>query len=136
MHGMWGSFWMGYGVLNLLFATGALVKPTGAFPSFGYWFIPLAAITWAGTWAATAENKALTAVLAFLASGCTLAAIGLIGGLADVVDAAGWLFVISAVCAYYTATALMLRGSFGRVVLPIGKTNRAKQTPAVALGVG
>jgi hypothetical protein len=136
IHGMWGAFWMAYGVLNLLFATGTLTKPGGAFPAFGFWFIPLAAITAAGTWAASSENRALTAVLAFLASGSTLAAIGLIGGYSDVVTAAGWLFIISAFCAYYTATALMLRTPTGQSVLPLGKTARARLTPAIAPGIG
>ncbi|HWF46076.1 MAG TPA: GPR1/FUN34/YaaH family transporter [Bryobacteraceae bacterium] len=136
MHGMWGAFWMAYGILNLLFATGTLIKPDGAFPAFGYWFIPLAAITGAGMWAASSENRALTAVLAFLAFGSTLAAIGLIGGYNDVVTAAGWLFIISALCAYYTATALMLRASTGRSVLPLGKTAQSRLTPTIAPGIG
>jgi hypothetical protein len=136
IHGMWGAFWMAYGILNLLFATGTLIKPDGAFVAFGYWFIPLAAITAAGMWAASSENRALTAVLAFLAFGSTLAAIGLIGGYSDVIRAGGWLFIISAICAYYTATALMLRASTGRSVLPLGKTAQARLTPAIAPGMG
>ena len=80
MHGMWGAFWIAYGILNLLFASGDLVRPNGAFPALGFWFIGLAAITWVGTAAAAAESKALTSVLAFLALGSTLFAIGQIGG--------------------------------------------------------
>ena len=74
MHGMWGSFWMAYGVLNLLFATGTLVKPAGSFPAFAFWFIPLAAITWAGCEAAAAVNRSLMLVVLFLAAGSTAAA--------------------------------------------------------------
>ena len=136
MHGMWGSFWMAYGVLNLLFATHILAEPAGAFVAFGFWFIPLAAITFAGTWAAAAESRALSSVLAFLAFGSTLAAIGFIGGFGDLVMAAGWLFIFSSICAYYTATALMLRGTTGRIVLPLGRTEKARLTPAVAPGIG
>lgn len=29
MHGMWGSFWLAYGLLSILFVTGTLAKPTG-----------------------------------------------------------------------------------------------------------
>src|SRR4051812_13459840 len=32
MHGMWGAFWIAYGLLHLLAATGTLTLPTGAFP--------------------------------------------------------------------------------------------------------
>lgn len=39
MHGTWGAFWLGWGVLWALFATGRLQEPTGTFSSFGYWFI-------------------------------------------------------------------------------------------------
>src|ERR1700741_1139625 len=59
MHGMWGSFWIAYGILNLLFASGDLARPQGAFPALGFWFIGLAAITWVGTAAASAESKTL-----------------------------------------------------------------------------
>jgi succinate-acetate transporter protein len=41
MHGMWGSFWMSYGLLYLLFATGTITPPTGALVELGFWFISL-----------------------------------------------------------------------------------------------
>src|SRR5215204_6878544 len=63
MHGMWGSFWIGFGILELLIAAGTIPPNPGAFPAFGYWFIALAAITLMGTIAAAAENVALTLVL-------------------------------------------------------------------------
>lgn len=59
MHGMWGSFWMAYGLLSLLFAVGTLAEPKPAFVELGYWFIVLAVITWVGTVAALAENGIL-----------------------------------------------------------------------------
>src|SRR5919199_6721801 len=49
MHGTWGSFWLGYGILNLLFATKVLVEPKPVFSELGFWFIALAAVTAAGT---------------------------------------------------------------------------------------
>ena len=76
MHGMWGSFWIGYGILHLLFATGALTAPQGPFPALGFWFIALAWITTMGAIAATAEKAALTAVLDTLVLGSVFAAIG------------------------------------------------------------
>ncbi|HBY98887.1 MAG: acetate uptake transporter [Ardenticatenaceae bacterium] len=136
MHGMWGAFWMAYGVLFLLFATGTLTQPTGAFPALGFWFIVLAAITWVGMWAAFAENLALVVVLGFLALGATLAAIAELGGNAPLTVLAGWSFIISAVCAWYTASALMLESTFERPVLPLGKFEHAKEEPKVAIGIG
>jgi len=136
MHGMWGSFWIGFGILELLFATGTLAEPRGAFPALGFWFIALAWITVMGAIAATAENVALTAVLATLSLGATFAAIAELLGSDAWTVAAGWTFIVSAVCAWYTASALMFEGVAGRPVLPVGQTKKAKEAPEVALGAG
>src|SRR3954452_13272642 len=81
MHGMWGSFWIAYGILNLLGALHVLVLPAGKFPELGYWFLPLAAITAAGFLAALAESAGLAAVLGSLSVGFALLAVHyLVGG--------------------------------------------------------
>ena len=136
MHGMWGAFWIAYGILNLGFATHVLAQPTGAFPELGFWFIGLAAITWIGTIAAFAANTALVLVLGFLAAGCTCTAIGDIGGTPGITVIAGWLFIISAVLAWYTASALMLEASFGRTILPVGKLAHAREAQPFNAGFG
>lgn len=136
MHGMWGSFWIAFGLLQLAFLHGSLAKPTGAFPALGYWFIILAAITWMGTWAAAAENRALVLVLGFLAAGSTAAAIANLTGSGGLSVLAGYLFIISAICAFYTASALMLEGTFKRPVLGVGKTQKARQQPTLMPGRG
>ena len=138
MHGMWGSFWIGFGILELLIAAGTIPPNPGAFPSFGYWFIALAAITLVGTVAAAAENVALTLVLGTLTAGSVAAAVAeLIGSSPgqgwDVI--AGYTFMISAILAWYTASALMFKG-VGRPILPVGMTKQAQQEPAVAPGPG
>src|SRR5689334_23295273 len=69
MHGVWGSFWIGYGFLHLLAATGDISLPTGEFHELGYWFIALAVITGFGTLCAMAVGLALTAVLGTLTAG-------------------------------------------------------------------
>src|SRR5919197_2418636 len=101
MHGTWGAFWLGYGVLQLLFATHVLTEPTGAFPELGWWFIALAGITAAGALAALLENLALFGVLGTLTAGSILAAIAFIGDYSGIETAAGWVFVISAILAWY-----------------------------------
>jgi len=137
MHGMWGAFWMAFGILEWLFASGRAVAPAGqAFPELGYWFIVLAAITWVGSAAAAAENKALVTVLAFLAGGSTIAAIGYLAGLDHLLVLAGYLFIISALVAWYVASALMLSECYGREVWPVGKTAHARQMPAITPGIG
>jgi len=136
MHGMWGSFWIGYGILYLLFATGTLTEPQGPFPALGFWFIALAWITTTGAIAAVAENAALTAVLGTLALGSAFAAIAELLGSDSWTVIAGWTFIVSAVCAWYTASALMFEGVWGRPVLPVGKTKKAKEAPEVNEGAG
>lgn len=136
MHGTWGSFWIAFGLLQLAFLHGSLAEPKGAFPALGYWFIVLAAITWAGAWAATAENVALSIVLIFLAAGSTAAAIADLTGLLGVNIVAGYLFIVSAIVAWYTASALMLEGTFEHPVLGVGKTRRAREKAALLPGLG
>jgi len=121
MLGTWGSFWVAYGVLNALFASGRLTRPAGEFTELGFWFIALGAITWMGAAAAMAENVALGATLAFLAAGSTIAAIGNLVDRPGLMMVAGWLCVISAVLGWYTASGMMFEATFSRPVLPLGQ---------------
>ena len=122
MHGMWGAFWMAYGILFLLVAAGALVVPaTGAFPELGYWFLVLAVITGFGWLAAMAENLGIASVLLTLAVGSGLLAVRYLAGGSGWQTAGGWVLVASSFLATYTAAAMMIEGTFGRVVLPLGK---------------
>ncbi len=131
MHGMWGSFWMAFGILWVLVAAGKVTIPANgaAFQALGFWFIVLAAITWAGTAAAAAESKVVTAVLGFLAAGSTVAAIAELGGIEGLRILAGWLFIISAIIAWYAATALMVNAAYGRIVMGLGTPKHAQQPP-------
>jgi succinate-acetate transporter protein len=129
MHGMWGSFWLGYGLLYGLFATGALVEPTGKFPELGFWFFALGAITLMGAIAALAENIVLASVLAALAAGAVIDAIASLVGNSGAEKLAGYFFVVAAGLAFYLASAMMLEASYGRVVLPTGKLKVAANIP-------
>jgi hypothetical protein len=53
VHTAWGSFWIGWGILELLVATHVMPPiPLGATsPSFAFWFIALALVTSFGAWA-------------------------------------------------------------------------------------
>jgi succinate-acetate transporter protein len=140
MHGTWGSFWIGFGFLQLLMATGTIPPNEGStFSALGFWFIALAAITIMGTIAATTENLALTLTLGTLSLGSIFAAIAQLLGSAPGMGwevAAGYTLIVSAICAWYTASALMFEGVSGRSVLPVGTTLRAQKAPTVAPGEG
>jgi succinate-acetate transporter protein len=129
MHGMWGAFWMGFGILFLLNTVGVLTVPTGKFVEFGYWFLVLGAITAAGAAAALGESIGFFAVLATLAVGSALAAVGYLTGTEDWLKAGGWVLLASSWIATYVATALMMVSTFGRTILPLGEYRRAANVP-------
>jgi uncharacterized protein len=136
MHGMWGSFWIAWGLLQLGLITGKLAEPHGAAPALAYWFVALAAITWMGMWGAAAESKVIAAVLGFLAAGSTVYAIAQFIGSTGIAIFAGYLFIISAILAWYAASALMLEGAYKKPVLGLGKTQQAKAEPKLVTGRG
>ena len=130
MHGMWGSFWIAYGILELLALVGVLVVPAGGvFTEFGYWFLVLAVITGFGTIAALGVNLGITSVLATLAVGSGLLAVHfLVGGLGWE-RAGGWVLLASSFLATYTAGAMMIAGAWGRTILPLGEYRKAANVP-------
>jgi len=135
MHGTWGSFWLGYGVLYLLISLHVLTAPDPFVP-LGFWFIALAAITWSGAVAALAENLGLAAVLVALAAGSTCQGVGLTTGRTTWDTVGAWFFIVSALLAWYVATAMMLESTFKRVVLPLGRVrgvNRPGLQPRTAI---
>ncbi len=126
LHGMWGSFWMGYGLLYFFFATGILTAANHQFfIPLGYWFVTLAVITGTLAVAATMENVALAITLSLLAVGSAIGAIGFFSGIAHVLSAAGWVLLFSSLGAWYTASGLLLESVFGHSVLPLGHRRAA-----------
>lgn len=135
MHGAWGTFWLGWGLLVLLITVGALPPAVLTSQAFGFWFIGLTVVTLFGTAAAAFDNLALTATLGLLTVGAALLAIGLVAGLTILVTLGGWVLVASAVAAFYTAGALMLsQAAGGRVVLPLGARVVGADTPGTRVG--
>jgi succinate-acetate transporter protein len=130
MHGIWGTFWLAFGLYQWLAATHVL--PAVSSPvdvGFGMWFVALGAITAMGALAALATSLGLFAVLGPLAAGSIFAAVGYIGGYGWTLTVAGWLFVFSAGFAWYLASAMMLEGAFGRTLLPTGQWKAAAMIP-------
>ncbi len=132
MHGTWGAFWIAWGFYHLLVASGTIPGVVGTyFPAMGFWFIALTMITGSGALAALSRNISLFAVLSPLAVGSGFAAAAFLGGYLTSLRIAGWLFVFAAGFAWYTATAMMLESSFGRVILPLGKWKARANVPGV-----
>lgn len=130
-HGTWGAFWLAYGILNILLATHVLPAPVDPFhqPEVGFWFFALAVTTAIAMVAAMTESAALFGVLGTLAAGSGILAGGYIYGSETWVHVAGWVLVISAGFAWYTAAALLLAGTTGRTVLPLFKVKQAANVP-------
>jgi succinate-acetate transporter protein len=136
-HGMWGALWIAYGFLTVMLFSGRVPTPAGSlFPELGYWFIVGAAVTWACTFAAAAENKAMVTVFTFAAAGSTIAAIGYLIGSEGLLILTGYLFIIASLAAWYAATALMVNEAYGREVWNIGKSAHARQMAPVTVGTG
>jgi len=131
MHTMWGSFWIAYGILFVLMAVGTIPTPSPWYHSaaFGYWFFALAIVTASGALASVAESLGLFAVLSTLAAGSGILAGALIYGSHSWVTVAGWVLVVSAGFAWYTATAMMLAATSGRTILPLGKLKKEANIP-------
>lgn len=135
MHGMWGAFWIAFGILFTLDAAGAITVTAPAFrDAFAYWFFVLAVITGLGAVAALGENLALFGVLATLAVGSALVGVGYLTDSTPVagqswLQAGGWVLVVSSWIATYTAAAMMIENAWGRVVLPLGKLARRANLP-------
>ncbi len=131
VHTAWGSFWIGWGILELLVTTHVLAPiPLGiTSPSFAFWFIALTLVTSFGALGALAQNLGIFTVLSTLAAGAALTAAGFYAGSLGTVRAGGWLFVVSAAAAWLTAGAMVLEHSFGRTIIPLGKWSKTANIP-------
>jgi succinate-acetate transporter protein len=140
MHGTWGAFWLGFGVFFTLLGAHVLHLATSSHGTqmvpYSYWFYTLAVITGCGFFAALLRNAGLSAVLFTLACGSACVAIGFSGGVQTWTHVGGYVLAASAALAVYTATALMLLESAGRVILPLGHfpyTKREHWAPGAVL---
>lgn len=127
MHGMWGAFWIAFGILAWAVGSGGL--PTTALTSqaFGFWFIVLCVVTGFGALAALGDNMGIFTVLGILAVASGFMAAGTVGAIPVLVTIAGYLFVASAAAAFYTAAAMMIEESYGgRTILPLGKIGKGR----------
>jgi succinate-acetate transporter protein len=131
IHGIWAAFWLGYGFLNFMVALHLVPAPAphAAVPAVGYWFFALAAVTAVGAFASLGESLGITSVLAPLAVGAALLGVFYVAGGSGWEKVGGYVTMASSFTAFYTATAMMLASTFGRVVLPLGKLRRETDVP-------
>lgn len=131
VHGIWGAFWLAYGVLQLLIAVKVLPAPApgAAVPALAYWFYTLAAVTLMAMLASLAESLAVTSVLLLLGVGSAFLGIFYTVGGTTWQDIAGYVTMGSAVAAFYAASAMLLANTWGRTVLPLGKYTREANVP-------
>ena len=131
VHTAWGSFWVGWGVLQILVTVGLLPAiPLGAAnPSFAFWFIVLTLVTGWGALAALAQNMLLFVTLGVLTAASAVTAAGFYAGSLATTQVGGWLYVISAAAAWLVGGALVMENSFGRSIIPLGKWSKRANIP-------
>jgi uncharacterized protein len=131
VHTAWGSFWIAWGILQLLVATGVMpVIPLGtASPSFSFWFIALTLVTVWGALGALAQSGLLFSVLAALTGGAGVTAAGLWAGSLVTLRVGGWFFVVSAGLAWLAGGSMTLEHAFGRTIIPLAKWSKAANIP-------
>ncbi|MFI0367805.1 acetate uptake transporter family protein [Actinomadura sp. 1N219] len=126
MHGMWGAFWIGFGLLFMLVGMGAYPVEQApvlgaASEGFAFWWIILAVVTALGALAALGANLVMALLLAVAAAGAGFTAAGFWTPSGWALDVGGWLLVAAAVIALYAAAAMMFENTFGRTILPTFK---------------
>ena len=131
VHTAWGSFWIGWGIMQLLVTMHVMapIVPGMTSPSFAFWFIALTLVTSFGALGALAQNLGVFITLGTLSAGSALTAAGFYAGSLGTVQAGGWLFVVSAAAAWLVAGAMVLEHSFGRTIIPLGKWSKAGNIP-------
>jgi succinate-acetate transporter protein len=134
VHTAWGSFWIGWGILQLLVAT-HVMPPLAlgtASPSFAFWFIALTLVTMWGALGAIAHSGLLFGVLASLTGGAAITAAGLWAGSLITLRVGGWFFVVSAGLAWLAAGAMTLEHAYGRTIIPLFKWKKSANVPGRA----
>ena len=132
-HGMWGAFWLAFGLLQIFILAGKIPAPVpgAANDALGLWFFGLAYMTGIAALAATTESIGIAAVLWTLAVGSGLSAAGwFISGIGNTwLGAGGVLFVISAGLAAYMVLAMCLTAMTKRTILPTGHFAKERNIP-------
>jgi uncharacterized protein len=146
-NGIWGTFWLSIGFLNLYVAqTVPAVSSMPAAPiaagigsiEMGFFYIPMALITAAVVAASFYHSRALVSSLAILTIGTVVMTIGLLASSAVLQMIGGWCFVLSGAFAWYNASALLIANSYhyarsrmGTQIKETDKINEGRGEPGV-----
>ena len=118
-HGIWGTSWLGYGLMYVFIYAGVHRNPEGEFAGLGVWLIALAVLSAVVAVAAIADNLALVVTAAAAAVAALILGLAVIQGSETFGSLAGWILPVAAIVAAYYASALLLEDAFGRPVLPL-----------------
>ncbi|MBI5443749.1 MAG: hypothetical protein HY900_21380 [Deltaproteobacteria bacterium] len=135
-HGVWGAFWLSFGWMGRLGAVGALGAPALMSGPLGYCFLALAFVSAGCAAAALATNLASFSVKLSAALGALAQAVAVATGSAAVGALGGYLFVLSALLAWYAGMALLIEESFSRAVLPVHDFRYGRGAEVISAGVG
>jgi len=136
LHGIWGAFFMAFGLSWLLAGVSRLGSLDHYYVEFGYWLVALAAITFSVAFAALAENLMISLTAFVLSIGTGVLAVGFLIDNTVLEKIGGWVLVATAVLAWYAASALMIAMATGRVTLPFITTGVRFHEPRVQVGYG
>ena len=118
LHGSWGAFWLGLGLIYWLATTHTINVPARGeeWQSLGQWLIYMAIITATTAFAVLPRSPVGFLMQGTLATGSLIAAIALIAGSAGWQQVGGLLFVVAAALAFAVGAVLMLSGGSGELV--------------------
>lgn len=121
--GIWGPFFIGYGIFWIFVAAGIISAPVapGPFPGLAYVFLALAISSWLAALAAFGLIFVRIAQFAVLGTAAFLEFLAFLIGSLPLQIAGGWLFIVASWIAWYSATAQLFASIFGIELLPIGR---------------
>jgi len=124
-HGIWGSLWLAIGVYYLSVTHGfaPLIIDGTRFAEIAVWFAVVGAISFALLFASFAQGLGTVLTVLFAAAAAFLGCIAIFRGHYHVLKGAGWVFFISGLLAWYTASAWLIEYQFMRPILPFNNFN-------------
>jgi len=124
-NGIWGTFWLAYGILFLFVAEGVLpvIRDGGKADEVAIWWAIAAAITFALFLGSFAHSFGTVLTTGIITATCVLTSIAFFHGAYHVLKAAGWFLFFSGLMAFYAASAWLLEYQFMRPVLPFNNLN-------------
>jgi succinate-acetate transporter protein len=137
-HGVWGAFWVGFGLLNVFFLGAAAAPGPATLLSWplAYCFLALAFVSGACAAAALATNFVVFGTMLGTALASLAVTLGIATASMGLATLGGYLFVLSALFAWYGATAMMIEDSFGYAVLPVGEFKYSREAEPISEGLG